>query len=131
MSHTPATGIIILKKDGGGPVDGPMPQDRVEAYLTPIVSDNRAANLKQSLNDITSGKGNPTGPYTFTGARVWHASSGNYAKSVTVFYTMAGSIASIFAVGEHTEGTPNVTKYLVSDYGQAGTDFALKKTIAI
>ena len=59
MPHTPATQITILKKDGEGPV-GPMAQDRAEAYLTPVLNDaNRLANLKQSLNDITSGNGRP------------------------------------------------------------------------
>jgi hypothetical protein len=132
MPHTPATGIIILKRDGGGPVGPAMPQDRVEAYLTPVLNDNnRLANLKQSMNDISTGKGKATGSYTYNRASVWHASSGNGAKSVTLFYTMAGSTASIFAMGEHAEGNANVTKYTVSDYGQTGTDFALKKTIAI
>jgi hypothetical protein len=131
MPHTPATQITILKKDGEGPV-GPMPQDRADAYLTPVLNDaGRLANLKQSLNDITSGKGKATGKYTYGNAPVWHASSGNKAKSVTLFYTLAGTTASVFAMGEHIEGTPSVTKYSVSDYGQAGTVFAKNKTIAI
>jgi len=109
-----------------------MAQDRAEAYLTPVLNDaNRLANLKQSLNDITSGNGTPTGKYTFGNAAVWHASSGNMQKSVTLFYTLAGTTASLFAMGEHAPGTPSVTKYTVSDYGQAGTDFAKNKIIAI
>lgn len=45
--------------------------------------DNRLANLKQALNDVTAGKA--TGDLKFRANPVWHASSGNGQKSVTLF----------------------------------------------
>lgn len=131
MPHDPATSIIILQKDGSGQA-GPMQQAQTESYLANVLNDaNRRANLKQALNDVSAGKGKPTGSYKYGGAPVWHASSDNTVQSVTLFYTATGPTASIFAMGEHMGGAGSAVKYSVCDYRQAGTDFALKKTIAI
>jgi hypothetical protein len=52
---------------------------------------------------------------------VWHASSGNGQKSVSLFFYVGGATLYLIAMGEHVSG--EVTKYVLSDYGQPTGDF--------
>jgi hypothetical protein len=80
-------------------------QAGAEELLVDIVNQaNRTANAKQSMNQMFDGNGKATGPHTFGGLPVWHASSGNGQKSVSLFYTIQGVTAQIVAVGEHVTG---------------------------
>lgn len=119
MAHTPAASAVIKKRDGSL-TQPPMAQAQAQSYLLNLVLANRQANLKQALNDVFSGKGKATNAYRQDGQPVLHASSGNGQQSVTLFYYMTGSVATIFAMGEHT----GATSYRVSDYGQPAGDFS-------
>ncbi len=131
MPHTPAASAIIVKKDSSGEA-GPLLQPQVESYLGNLIHNSLLANLKQCCNDVFGGKGKPTGAFRYAGLPVMHASSGNGAKSVTLFYTMMGSAARIFAMGEHEDSkNPKVASYKVTHYGQAGTSFALNSKVSI
>ncbi|MDR3506393.1 MAG: hypothetical protein P4L64_00690 [Caulobacteraceae bacterium] len=130
MPHTAAS-IIIIVKPVGGNTNG-MAAAQAQSYLTNVLNDNnRIASLKQALNDVTGGKGKATGAYKFNGAAVWHASSGNGQQSVTLFYTVNGVTASIFAMGAHEGGSPAVQKYRITDFGPTTGDFAPNRVISI
>ena len=130
MPHTPAALIVVAKTTGGN--TGAMARVQAESYLENVLADKgRESNLKQSLNDVTGGKGKATGRYLHGGLPVLHASSGNGAKSATLFYTLTGATATIFAMGEHGVGTPTQTKYIVSEFGPLAGEFSKGKTITI
>lgn len=126
MPHTPASLAIVVRKDGGGETTA-MAQAQVESYLANLLEADRLANLKQALNDVFNGIGKPTGQHRFNDKPVMHASSGNVVKSVTLFYYMSGSLARIFAMGEHASSA----SYTVSDFGQRGTAFQKGRTITL
>lgn len=117
--------IVIVKTDGTS--TRPMQQPQAENYLGNLIEKNRLANLKQSLNDVTGGKGKASGNYTFNTHPVLHASSGNGQKSVSLFYYDDGGDHHIIAMGEHA----NSSTYRLSDYGQPDGDFKGGKTIAL
>lgn len=126
MPHTPASLAIVVRKDGSGETTA-MAQAQVESYLGNLLEADRIANLKQALNDVFDGAGKPTGQYRFADNAVMHASSGNVVKSVTLFYYMTGSVARIFAMGEHASSA----SYTVCDFGQRGTSFQKGRTIIL
>lgn len=108
--------IVIIKNDGQP--TGSMPQVRAEAYLFKVMHEDksRQASLKQALNDVTIGRGKPTGSYLFDGFRVLHSSAGKMGTKSTVsifFYDDKGQ-HYIVAMGTHI--TSN--SYKLSDYGQ-------------
>jgi hypothetical protein len=118
---------IVVKRDGTGQT-GQMDQATTQTYLRNVLDDaNRNASLGQCLNDVFNGSGKATGAYQFANLAVWHASSGavGAANGVTLFWTMTGTVASIFAMGRHS----GPTAYRIDVYGQAGTPFALGATI--
>ncbi|WP_224554318.1 hypothetical protein [Pectobacterium versatile] len=112
--------------DQGVP-SGPFNQAQAEKELEDYLEKNRYANMKQAMNDITSGKGKATGSYTYDGHPVLHASSGNDQKSVSIFFYHTGTDDYLIAMGEHTTST----SYLLSDFGQKSGDFKLGKTISL
>lgn len=119
-----ANQIIIITKKGNK--TQPMEQLQAENYLGNLINQNRVANLKQSLNDVTSGKGKATGEYKFDGHPVLHASSGKPdVKSVCLFYYDYNDDHYIIAMGEHTASK----EYKLTDYGQKDGDFQKNKTI--
>ena len=128
MPYTQPSGIIIIKRDGTQ--TRVMLQPQAESYLENLVDANRQANVKQSLNQTFDGSGKATGSYTFATQPVWHASSGNGEKSVSIFFYMNGSIVMIIAMGEHVPAK-NQAKYKLSDYGQTSGDFKENNTITI
>ena len=91
-----------------GPSDHPglqRTQSGAESLLVDIINAaNRTANAKQAMNQMFDGNGKATGPHVYMGLPVWHASSGNGQKSVSLFYTMNGATAQIVAIGEHKTG---------------------------
>jgi hypothetical protein len=124
-----ATTALIVKTDGQP--TGAMVQATVMTYLTNVINEagmnNRRANLSQALNDVFNGNGKPTGAYLYKGKPVIHASSGNGQVSASLFWTMVGSQASIFAMGEHVTST----SYKIVVFGQKDTDFAADRTIRL
>lgn len=121
-----ANKIIIIKSDGTPTT--PMDQIQAESYLGHLIEPNRMANLKQALNDVTSGKGKATGNYTFNTRPVLHASSGvTGVKSVSLFFYDQSSDHYIIAMGEHTAATT----YKLTDYGQPSGDFRRNATITL
>lgn len=121
-----ANQIIIIKSDGTP--TNPMDQAQAEKYLGNLIDANRLANLKQSLNDVTGGKGKATGSYRFNGHAVLHASSGvQGVKSVSLFFYDNGGDHYIIAMGEHT----GASTYKLTDYGQPTGDFRKNATISI
>lgn len=121
-----ANQIIIIKSDGTP--TNPMDQAQAEKYLGNLIEANRIANLKQSLNDVTGGKGKPTGNYTFNNQPVLHASSGvQGVKSVSLFFYNQGGDHYIIAMGEHTADST----YKLTDYGQPTGEFRKNATITI
>lgn len=125
-----ANKIIIIKSDGTH-TSPSMNQEQAEIYLGKLIEVNRKSNLKQSLNDVTSGKGKRTGDYTFNGHPVLHASSGVIGvKSLSLFFYKDKDDYYIFAMGEHIENT-KTTNYKLSDYGQPTGEFKKNATISI
>lgn len=121
-----ANKIIIIKSDGTP--TNPMDQAQAESYLGNLIEPNRMANLKQALNDVTSGKGKATGNYTFNTHKVLHASSGvTGVKSVSLFFYDNAGDHYIIAMGEHV--TSNT--YKLTDYGQPTGDFKKNATITL
>jgi hypothetical protein len=94
------------------------------------IDKDRMGNLKQALNQAFDGAGKATGAYKVGNLAVWHASSGNGAKSVCLFYTlgkMAGKdLGQLVAIGQHETST----KYKL-DWGRAVGDMATGKTLSI
>ncbi|MDH5257579.1 MAG: hypothetical protein OEX07_06210 [Gammaproteobacteria bacterium] len=117
--------IIVIKKDGSQTTR--MPQSVTETYLGGLIHDNRVANLKQSLNDVTGARGKATGDYIFNGQPVLHASSGNDVKCVSLFFYDFGGVHYIFAMGEHADST----SYKLSDYGQPNAPYKKNSTISL
>lgn len=117
--------INIIKSDGTE--TGVMEQAQAESYLVNLLNADRVANLKQSLNDVTSNKGKPTAAYIFNGYPVLHASSGNEVKCVSLFYYDDSNVHYIIAMGEHQTST----SYKLSDYGQTAGDFKKNATISL
>ncbi|MFI9310589.1 hypothetical protein [Streptomyces triculaminicus] len=126
--------MIIDKRDGGGQTR-PMAQPQAESYMVNVLKDQRQLNkepsLKQALNQAFNGGGKPTGGYKFKNHKVLHASSGDGQTSTTLFYfnNTDTNTMTLFAVGEHLAGPK--TRYKITVYGQAGTDFAQGKTISL
>ncbi|MEO9384367.1 hypothetical protein [Chromobacterium phragmitis] len=122
------TDKIIIIKSNGEPTTA-MDQPQAEEYLgnPKLITRNRLANLKQALNDVTSGKGKATGTYRFNGHPVLHASSGNGEKSVSLFFYDENGDHYIIAMGEHVSST----SYTLSDYGQPDGPFRENATIAL
>lgn len=121
-----ANKIIIIKSDGTPTT--PMDQAQTEKYLGNLLDANRIANLKQALNDVTSGKGKATGRYTYNTHAVLHASSGvTGVKSVSLFFYDQAGDHYIIAMGEHTAATT----YKLTDYGQPSGDFRKNATITL
>jgi hypothetical protein len=127
LPYTKPTGMIIIKSDGTP--TGLMPQDRVESYLSNLLNANRIANLKQALNQSFDGNAKPTGNYQDNARAIWHASSGNGQKSVSLFFFMNGSTANLVAMGEHVAGPG--TKYDLCDYGQPTGEFTKNARITL
>jgi hypothetical protein len=118
--------FIIL--DGGD--NNPMDQTGAKNRLQQGISGKRKTNIGQALNDVADGNGNATGAYEFNGQAVLHASAGQRdVSSATLFYILEqdGDLATIFAMGEHVTNTT----YKVTDFGQPGTPFQLKKSITL
>ena len=126
MPQPNITSVVVLKANNGGQTTV-MQQPQVESYLGNLVGNNRTASLKQAINDVFNANGKATGAYTFNNAAVWHASSGNGQQSVSVFFRITGAQAELFAMGAHA----TTTSYKITDFGQAGTDFAEGKTISL
>lgn len=121
-----ANKIIIIQRNGTH--TSPMDQAQAESYLGNLIDANRMANLKQSLNDVTGGKGKATGKYTFNTHAVLHASSGVMGvKSVSLFFYDQGGDHYIIAMGEHTASDT----YKLTDYGQSAGDFREGATISL
>ncbi|MFB6457941.1 hypothetical protein ACE38W_21905 [Chitinophaga sp. Hz27] len=121
-----ANQIVIIKSDGTS--TQPMNQAQAESYLGNLITADRIANLKQALNDVTGGKGKPTGKYKFNNFPVLHASSGVIGvKSVSLFFYDNGGNHHIFAMGEHVAAS----SYKLTDYGQPAGDFKKNATITI
>ncbi|GKW12850.1 hypothetical protein [Pectobacterium punjabense] len=110
-----------------GVQSGPFNQMQAEKELAEYLERNRHANMKQAMNDVTSGRGKATGSYTYDGHTVLHASSGNSQKSVSIFFYHTETHDYLIAMGEHT--TP--TTYRLTDFGQKSGDFKLGKTISL
>ena len=110
-----------------GVQSGPFNQAQTEKELEGYLEKNRYANMKQAMNDVTSGKGKATGDYTYDDHPVLHASSGNSQKSVSIFFYNTTDGDYLIAMGEHT--TP--TSYLLTYFGQKFGDFKLGKTISL
>lgn len=125
--------IYITKRDGEDA--GPMKQPQAEKYLANVINDpSLASNLKQSLNDLYSGKGKPTGHYLHGKLPIKHASSGveGTKKCVSLFWTDGpAQLPKIVAAGRHLKGTPNVTKYELCFYGQADGDMKEGKKVEL
>ncbi|OJV51449.1 MAG: hypothetical protein BGO31_09135 [Bacteroidetes bacterium 43-16] len=121
-----ANKIIIIQSDGTH--TRPMEQAQAEKYLGNLINDNRIANLKQSLNDVTGDKGKATGSYVFDGHAVLHASSGvEEVKSVSLFFYDQDDDHYIIAMGEHTAAKT----YKLTDYGQETGAFKKNATISL
>ncbi|RJL55219.1 hypothetical protein [Pectobacterium carotovorum] len=116
--------IYIIDK---GVQSGPFDQTHTQKELEDYLNKNRHANMKQALNDVTSGKGKATGSYIYEGYPVLHASSGNDQKSVSIFFyeTMDGDY--LIAMGMHETSTT----YQLTDFGQKSGDFKFGKTISL
>ena len=126
MPHTPAADAVIKKTDGT--LTHPaMGQPQVQNYLIKLVNANSHASFKQALNDVFNGKGKSTGNYQQDNLPVFHASSGDGQQSVTLFYLMAGTLATIFAMGEHVAGN----SYKVTYYGQPTGSFVTGAKITL
>lgn len=110
-----------------GVKSGPFDQAEAENELAEYIERERLANMKQAMNDITSGKGKATGSYAYESHSVLHASSGNIQKSVSIFFFHDAGNDYLIAMGEHRTST----SYLISDFGQKSGDFKLGKTIAL
>lgn len=118
--------IIIIKSDGTATT--PMAQAQAEVYLGKLITANRVANLKQSLNDVTGNKAKATGDYTFNTHPVLHASSGiTGVKSVSLFLYKQASLFYIIAMGEHVSSK----SYKLTDYGQPNGNFKKNATISL
>lgn len=134
MTHPVPTSAVVKRTASDGTPTGQMNQARVVSYLSNIVTQasrmNCLANLKQSLNQMFGGGGKATASYTHGSRPVYHASSGNGQRSVTLFYCLDGSTAVIFAMGEHVDADSGVA-YRVTYFGPAGTLFAVGRTIAL
>ena len=110
--------MIVIVKSNGTQV-GPMAQPQAESYLANVLSNpSLLPNLKQVLNDLTSGKGKASQPHTFNGQAVLHASSGNGAHSVSVFFYRLGGNAHLIAMGEHSGKVKGKESYKLTHYGQ-------------
>lgn len=125
MPHTKPTYAAFF-----GPSDNvgmQRTQAGAESLLVDIVnSANRTANAKQAMNQMFDGNGKATGPHSYQGLPVWHASSGNGQKSVSLFYTMSGMTAQIVAVGEHKTGnTYNIESGRTSGIFKTGVTLTL------
>lgn len=110
-----------------GVKSGPFDQTQAENELKIHLNKNRHANMKQAMNDITSGKGKATGNYTYDGNHVLHASSGNDQKSVSIFFYHIETNDYLIAMGEHKTSTT----YSLTDFGQKLGEFKLGKTITL
>jgi len=78
MPHADVNLIVILRTNEDGKPTRPMAYAQAQTYLVNVMKDNnRDSCIKQALNDVTSGKGKPTGAYVYLGSPVWHASSGD------------------------------------------------------
>jgi hypothetical protein len=110
--------ILIIKSDGKI-TPNKMPRETAQLYLSKLLENNKQANLKQCLTDVTDGNGKATGGYKFDGKPVRHASSGNGQISVTIFYYVQGEDQYIFAIGEHR----GPDSYKITTYGQPGGEF--------
>jgi len=134
MPHPIPTSAVVKKTAFDGALTGSMNQGRAESYLSNIVIQaghkDCLADLKQSLNQMFGGSGKSTGSYTYAGRAVFHASSGNGQKSVTLFYYLDAACAVIFAMGEHVDAKSG-TAYQVTYFGPAGTLFAVGRKIAL
>lgn len=122
--------FVILRKDGT-PTAPTMKQAQVENYLVKLINLNRLASLKQALNDISGNGGKATNAYKHNGIPVKHASSGDGQQSVSLFYTVAGNVATIIAMGEHITLPYPMVRYKLSDYGQPMGDFKSGATIIL
>jgi hypothetical protein len=131
------THIIIRKRDGTD--TDAMPQPRAQAYLTVVLNDkNRVASLKQALNDVYNGGDKATGAYAYDGfvgapVPVRHASSGDGAQSVSLFFVKQGAQVYLLAMGHHVtrEETPHKTVYKLIDYGQPAGQMATDAKISL
>jgi hypothetical protein len=122
--------FVILKRDGTPTVPS-MKQTQAENYLSRLITMNRVASLKQALNDISGNGGKATNAYKHNGVAVKHASSGDGQQSVSLFYTVAGNVATIIAMGEHLTLPYPQVRYKLSDYGQPNGDFKSGATIIL
>ena len=113
-----------------GPQDGiglQRTQAGTQELLVDIVNQQtRTANAKQALNQLFNGDGKATGTYLYLGLPVWHASSGNGQKSVSLFYIVQGVTAQIVAVGEHRTST----SYDI-EWGRSSGSFKAGATITL
>ena len=123
--------VVIVKTDGSHA--GPMAQPQAESYLNNVhANPDLAANLKQAMNDVTSGKGKASQPYTFNGHPILHASSGNAQKSITLFFYRTGGHEYIVAMGEHAGKVKGKESYKLTHYGQnANQTFKTGATITL
>ena len=111
--------------------EGGFGLQRTQAGVTDLIVDiihspNRTANAKQAINQMFDGNGKATGKYTYLNLPVWHASSGNGQKSVSLFYTLFGPTAQVVAIGEHKTSS----SYTI-EHGPADTLFAAGKLISL
>ncbi len=118
--------IVIIKSDGKE-TPNKMPQHQAEVYLGNLIFNDRIANLKQCMNDVTGGRGKATAAFTFKGKSVLHASSGNGEKSITLFFYSTDTDQYIFAMGEHVDATT----YRISVYGQPEGTFRKGRTLQL
>jgi len=123
MPHTKPTYCSFVGQSGG------FGLQRTQAGTTEMVVDivnsaNRTANAKQSINQMFDGNGKATGAHVYQGLPVWHASSGNGQKSVTLFYTISGVMAQVVAIGEHKTST----SYDI-EWGPTTSAFSAGKTL--
>lgn len=127
-------GFIIINSDGRAAEEGVMSTDQAKEYLIENYNpgSHRHGNLGSTLTTISNDNKKPTGSLRFNDQPVWHASTGNGEKSVSLFfYNDEDGNHCIIAMGEHLkvpQGSP--PKYQLSDYGQGKhADFGLNRKI--
>lgn len=96
-------------------------KDGVTEVIVDIVDDaTRTANAKQAITQMFDGNGKATGSYTYGGLPIWHASAGKPDRSsVSLFYTMQGTVAQVVAIGEHVTSK----SYSLCDWGRTSGPF--------
>ena len=131
MPHTIPTMALLYGQSGDPLTDGPglqRTENGVTELIVGILDNNRAANAKQAINQMFNGDGKATSGYKYLGLDVWHASAGKPDRSsVSLFYTMQGTVAQVIAIGEHK----TKTSYSLCDLGRTAGPFKQGATLQL